>query len=66
MDAWEVLGASKAHKTTWQNGKYKARYDRIWSQGIRLNSFETFGQNKIPTINESSSDHRGLRLSFTL
>ncbi len=66
MDAWEALGASKAHKTTWQNGKYKARYDRIWSQGIRLNSFETFGQDKIPTISEASSDHRGLRLSFSL
>ena len=64
LDAWEALGSAKAHKTTWQKGKYKARYDRIWTQGIQLESFETFGGNDVMGINEPSSDHWDVRVAF--
>lgn len=64
-DAWEVTGSPKAHKVTWQNKVYKARYDRVWTQGLTIDSFKTFGSNRIKTIKESSSDHKALRVSFS-
>ena len=65
-DAWESTGSLKKHKTTWQREKYKARYDRVWSCNLDVTEFTTFGYNKIPSIKEPSSDHRAIRLSFSL
>jgi len=64
IDAWEALGSSKKFKTTWNNKKYKARYDRVWSKGVRLESFETFGQDEVAMINEPASDHCAVRVLF--
>ena len=69
-DAWETTGSTKKHKTTWQMNQHKARYDRIWHQGLgsknRIKSFETFGKEKVAEINQRSSDHLGLRIIFDL
>jgi endonuclease/exonuclease/phosphatase family metal-dependent hydrolase len=63
-DAWITAGSVKKHKITWRMDKYKARYDRIWHRGITINKFETFGKEKVSTINQSPSDHLGIRLVF--
>ncbi len=67
-DAWEAAGSPKKHKTTWQMNQYKARYDRVWSKGLEnnntINNFETFGKEKVASINERSSDHLGIRVEF--
>ena len=65
-DAWESTGSHKKHKTTWQREKYKARYDRVWANSLKVTEFTTFGHNKIPSIKEPSSDHRAIRLSFDI
>lgn len=63
-DAWESVGSPKIHRFTWQREAYKARYDRIWTNKIKINTFEVFGANKVPSIKEPSSDHRAIRLNF--
>ena len=63
-DAWQTNGANKKYKTTWQNPPCKARYDRVWSKGITLKTFETFGKEKIKEINQTASDHLGIRITF--
>ncbi len=65
IDAFENVGSPKKHKTTWFRESYKARYDRIWCKDISINSFETFGKNNVSGINETSSDHLGLRIEFS-
>ena len=64
IDAWEALGSSKKFKTTWKNGKHNTRYDRVWSQGVTPESFETFGQDEVAMINEPASDHSAVRVLF--
>jgi len=63
-DAWETTGSEKKHEVTWQRSANKARYDRLWTKQIKVNKFEVFGGNKIPSIKEPSSDHRAIRLDF--
>lgn len=63
-DAWESAGSAKRHKSTWFKEKYKARYDRVWINKIKVNSFEVFGSAKIPTIKETPSDHHAIRVDF--
>jgi endonuclease/exonuclease/phosphatase family metal-dependent hydrolase len=65
-DAWEAIGSPPEHKVTWKNEPYKARYDRIWIYKLNVDTFETFGNNKVASINQPSSDHLGLRLNFSL
>lgn len=65
-DAWETTGSNKKHKTTWENKPYKSRFDRVWSKGINIQSFETFGKEKITGINQCPSDHFGIRVMFEL
>jgi endonuclease/exonuclease/phosphatase family metal-dependent hydrolase len=65
-DAWEETGSTKKNKITWQMDKYKARYDRIWHQGLIIDKFETFGKEKIIEVKQRSSDHLGLRVIFDL
>lgn len=64
IDAWEAIGSPKNYQTTWKHEAYKARYDRVWTQGLKVESFETFGANKVLAINESSSDHKAMRVLF--
>jgi len=63
-DAWEATGANKRHQTTWQSPPYKARYDRIWHKDLTIKKFETFGKNKVSEIDQTASDHFGLRVIF--
>lgn len=69
-DAWETTGSPKNHKTTWQMNQCKARYDRVWHQGLSnenyVKSFETFGKEKVAGINQQPSDHLGLSVIFDL
>jgi endonuclease/exonuclease/phosphatase family metal-dependent hydrolase len=65
-DAWITAGSIKKHKITWRMDKYKARYDRIWHSGITIKSFETIGKEKVTTLNQSPSDHLGIRLIFEI
>jgi endonuclease/exonuclease/phosphatase family metal-dependent hydrolase len=65
-DAWESTGSIKTHRFTWQMDAYKARYDRIWTKQVKVNKFEVFGGNKISSIKEASSDHKGIRLDFDI
>ena len=64
IDAWENIGSPQIHKTTWKSQNYKARYDRVWVQSLKIESFETFGGNNVAGINEPSSDHNGIRVVF--
>ena len=64
LDAWETVGSPKKHKSTWFMQQYKARYDRVWTNKIKVNSFEVFGSAKIPTIKETPSDHHAIRVDF--
>jgi len=64
IDVWETVGSPKNHKVTWKNEAYKARYDRAWTQDLKIENFETFGNNKVAAINESSSDHSAMRVIF--
>ncbi len=63
-DAWETTGSNKKYKTTWQKHPYKARYDRVWHQGITIKQFETIGQEKVALIEQTPSDHFGIRVNF--
>jgi endonuclease/exonuclease/phosphatase family metal-dependent hydrolase len=63
-DAWETAGSPKKHKVTWQNTPYKARYDRTWYKGVNIQSVETFGKEKVTGIDQTPSDHLGLRVIF--
>ncbi len=63
-DAWETSGSIKKHKTTWRNTPYKARYDRIWYKDLEIKKFETFGREKVTGIDQTPSDHYGIRVIF--
>lgn len=63
-DAWESAGSSKKHRMTWEQNQFKARYDRVWAQGLNIRSFETIGTSHVPSINEHPSDHRGVKVEF--
>ena len=63
-DAWISAGSPQKHKTTWQRDAYKSRYDRAWTRNVKIINFETFGHNKVATINERPSDHYAIRLEF--
>lgn len=65
-DAWLSVNSPKEHRTTWQRDKYKARYDRIWTQNVNIKHFETFGKGQVALINERASDHYGLRVEFEI
>ena len=63
-DAWITAGSIKKYKTTWQMKKYKVRYDRVWSKNLKLKTFETFGKEKVAGIDQTASDHLGIRVTF--
>ncbi|KAG1707730.1 tRNA U34 carboxymethyltransferase [Nymphon striatum] len=63
-DAWERTGSSKKHRITWEQNQFKARYDRVWAQGLNIKSFETIGTSHVPSIKERPSDHRGMKVEF--
>ena len=63
-DAWETAGSQIKHKVTRQNTPYKARYDRAWHKGLKIQSVETFGREKVAGIDQTPSDHFGLRVIF--
>ncbi len=64
IDAWESTGSIKKHRFTWKMNPYKARYDRVWSKGVDIKKFATFGSNKISRINQYPSDHLAIRVTF--
>ena len=63
-DAWEYVGSVKKQQTTWKEGNYRARYDRVWVHDVPVKSFEVFGKEYIKAINARPSDHYGVRVSF--
>ncbi len=63
-DAWETAGSIKKHEMTWQNNSYKSRYDRVWHKDSEIKKFETFGKEKIKEIDQTPSDHYGIRVIF--
>jgi endonuclease/exonuclease/phosphatase family metal-dependent hydrolase len=65
-DAWVSMDSPKAHKVTWQQAKYKKRYDRVWTQGLEISNFETFGKQSVASIDERPSDHYAVRVEFNL
>ncbi|MEE9326680.1 MAG: endonuclease/exonuclease/phosphatase family protein [Cocleimonas sp.] len=65
-DAWISVNSPKEHRTTWQQEKYKSRYDRVWTQNINIKSFKTIGKGQVALINERASDHYGVRVEFDI
>jgi len=65
-DAWVSADSPKAHRTTWQQGKYKSRYSRVWLQDLDVKSFQTIGKKSVALINERASDHFGMRVEFDI
>ncbi len=65
-DAWQNSGSPKKHRMTWEQHPYKGRYDRVWTQGLNIKSFETFGTKHVNGIQQRPSDHRGIRVEFVL
>ena len=63
-DAWESVGSTKAQRFSWQQGKYKTRYGRIWTHNLDVNNFEVFGKENVEVINERPSDHYAMRVEF--
>lgn len=64
-DAWISANSPKSHRTSWQQKNYKARYDRVWTQGIKVESFTTFGKEPVVGIDERVSDHFAIRVGFS-
>ena len=63
-DAWESVGSPKAQRFSWQQGKYKTRYGRIWTHNLDVSNFEVFGKENVEVINERPSDHYTMRVEF--
>lgn len=65
-DAWVSMDSPKAHQVTWQQEKHMSRFDRVWTQGLKVNNFETFGKQHVAMIDERPSDHFAVRVDFSL
>jgi len=66
IDAWSNAGKPKRHKITWQEEQRSSRFDRVWAHQVGVKSFETFGKEKVPTLDVRPSDHYGLRVELDL
>ncbi len=64
IDAWCEAGEPKHHRITWRQAQRNSRFDRVWLHQVGVKSFETFGKEKIPTLDVSPSDHYGVRVEL--
>ncbi len=64
VDAWISAGSEKTDRITWQQAQKKSRFDRVWTHQIGVKNFETFGKDKVPTLDVRPSDHYGLRVEL--
>lgn len=66
IDVWSSVGAPQYNRYTWQQGSMRSRFSRAWAHQINVKSFETFGKEKVASLDVSSSDHYGLRIELDL
>ncbi len=66
QDAWTSIGSPEPDQMTWHHENHKSRFDRAWTHQLDILNFETFGKEKITTINSRPSDHLGIRVEFSL
>jgi len=64
-DAWEVLGRPADLAATWTHpeGKARARYDRCYVRGLRVESMAFVGDRPFGEGRERPSDHIGLEVT---
>jgi endonuclease/exonuclease/phosphatase family metal-dependent hydrolase len=64
-DAWEALGRPADRAVTWvhPDGKARARYDRFYLRGLRVESMELVGDRPFGEGRERPSDHVGVEIS---
>ena len=65
-DAWTEIGSPEKHRMTWHYEKYKSRFDRVWTNQLKILHFEIFGKENITSTNCRPSDHLGLRVEFSI
>ena len=63
VDAWEACGSSRLHRWTWGPSKRsKARFDRIWGDGVVFDQFRTTGRDAVTADGQRPSDHLAVRV----
>jgi len=64
-DAWDVLGRPAELAATWTHpeGKARARYDRFFLRGLRVESMRFLGDRPFGAGRERPSDHVGVQIS---